>query len=686
MDSRKKKFGDASYFKQCLMDAEDSCKLWHKRAEEAEKAYLPYVNAGMGSSSIDSHIFWSFIQTVQPSLYSRVPTVVCKPRYNKDAQVERVASQQLESVTQVQVAEDRAFDLAMRDITQDAQLTGRGVGRVRLETSSKMEKVEVELFNDNGTFLNVSGEQVQGDIQQRKNGSFYIVEEVPSLLTQHVKYEHVCRKDFYHSPADTWSDVWWLCFKNYLSYDDAYDFLGKKKAEKLNYAKKKEKDEQTESSEASPSDVACVYEVWNKDLGRVYWYSDDCMEFLEDFEDPYGLNDFFPCPRPLYFNPRAGNLYPVAEYEYIKSDLEALNELMLKRHEAYDMLKVIGITDQSLNGVLSDLLSVQNGTIVPVNMNLFNEKGSINQILQIIDFPKVSELIEKSFASEEAIKKTIYEKTGNSDIIRGITDPRETATAQQMKGQFTIQRLSEKQGAVQFFAKDMAVLTAELVAQKFDPELIKLITPLEEKDLELADPAITLLRSDGLRKIAIEIETDSTIAITETLQKEAWVEFVQAVGGVLPNFLQLAEQVPESASLFAKLLQTGSRLFKFGRAMDAELSTFLTAMTEKASQPQQQGPDPIEMMKLELEKEKNQISLGQLQLAMEEAKAKYQIETEKLETQRVLKEEELRQGWDTTRSTQDHEMNLKTIDAMTKFHKPGGAQEMTKRKSLGDLV
>src|SRR5690348_4841834 len=57
-----------------------------------------------------------------------------------------------------------------------------------------------------------------------------------------------------------------------------------------------------------------------------------------------------------------------------------------------------------------------------------------------------------------------YQITGLSDIIRGLSDPNETATAQQIKGQFSVLRISDAQTEVQRFCRDVIRICAEIIA------------------------------------------------------------------------------------------------------------------------------------------------------------------------------------------------------------------------------
>jgi hypothetical protein len=267
-----------------------------------------------------------------------------------------------------------------------------------------------------------------------------------------------------------------------------------------------------------------------------------------------------------------------------------------------------------------------------------------------------------------------------ADIVRGVTDPRETAAAQQMKGQFATMRLGDKQAPVQRIARDMAVLGAELIAEKFSPRTLTLVAALEEEDKPLADQAIRLLRTEGLRQVKLDIETDSTIAITETLQKEAWTEYVATVGSQVPSFVQFIAAVPEAAQFFGQLLAQGSKLFRFGRSVDAALDQMVSGLTEKAmTPPQPPPPDPVQMAKtqneqqsLVIDEKKLEVEMVKVQQRAQEARAKLQMGVEVDSVNIRLEAEKMRQQQDMQRSKQAHEMDLAKMDSMSKFYERQG--------------
>jgi hypothetical protein len=90
----------------------------------------------------------------------------------------------------------------------------------------------------------------------------------------------------------------------------------------------------------------------------------------------------------------------------------------------------------------------------------------------------------------------VFELTGISDILRGETDPNETLGAQQLKAQTGSRRISTVQRDLARFARDLAELVGEVIAEVFSPE-----TMSEMSGLDLtSEPPPELLAQQALLK------------------------------------------------------------------------------------------------------------------------------------------------------------------------------------------
>jgi len=267
----------------------------------------------------------------------------------------------------------------------------------------------------------------------------------------------------------------------------------------------------------------------------------------------------------------------------------------------------------------------------------------------------------------EALKATIYEITGLSDIVRGASVASETATAQQIKAQFGSIRIQDRQAEVQRMARDAVRLMAELIGEKFEPETLGLMTGVDlpqaqqkmmaqqaammaqqagqpvpseiEQVLTVPswDDVLQVLRSDAMRGYRVDIETDSTVQADVARLKTNAAEFVQGFGGFIQAVGPAVQAGAMPMDVVADLLTAFARNFKLGRqAEDA-----LERMGKIAAQP---APQQDQGAAAEAQAEQQRAAM-EMQAKQAEAQAKAQLEQEKLalEAQRLAMEAQIKE-------------------------------------------
>ena len=70
----------------------------------------------------------------------------------------------------------------------------------------------------------------------------------------------------------------------------------------------------------------------------------------------------------------------------------------------------------------------------------------------------------------------MFFSSGTSDIMRGATNPHETATAQRIKGTMGVGRTNDQKGNVENFVRDLLRLKAEIIAKNFDAQTLTQMT------------------------------------------------------------------------------------------------------------------------------------------------------------------------------------------------------------------
>ena len=217
------------------------------------------------------------------------------------------------------------------------------------------------------------------------------------------------------------------------------------------------------------------------------------------------------------------------------------------------------------------------------------------------------------------------ETTGLADIIRGATAADETATAQQIKSNFTSLRLNEMKDDMSRFACDVLRMKAEIICSKYQSEtLIKASGILHTDDVQLVQQAIALLKNEPMRNFNIDIETDTLVLIDQQKDKQERLEFLSAVSGFMKQAMEGAKQQPEMLPLLGELLMFGIRGFKIGRTVEGSFEKFIETAKQQAQNPQ----PSTEQQKVQADLQATQLKA---QIDAQAQQARQQLEAQKFQ-------------------------------------------------------
>ena len=364
------------------------------------------------------------------------------------------------------------------------------------------------------------------------------------------------------------------------------------------------------------------------------------------------------------------SLIPVPDYVQYKDQAEELDLLTERIHYLTEALKVIGLYDGSIEGLQRMFTESRGNELIPVdNWAMFADKGGLKGTIDFFPVQDVVQVVTGLFQAREQAKNDLYEITGMADIIRGQSDPRETAAAQAVKSKFATLRLESRKQEVARFARDILAIMAEIIAEQFSPDTIRNMTGfdfmLDDSEVEEAEnlqseeaqqqgvqqkqrqspeekfnAAIQLLRDDKMRTFRLDIETDSTVAIDQQQEKQDRIEFLQALGG----FLQSAMQAPpDLAPFLGQTLLFGVRGFKVGRELESALEDMVEQYKNRPQQPQENP----EMQKLQMDMQlkqqeaqfKQQMAQAELQHKQQQAQVDAQLAQQKVQAELQAKRE-----------------------------------------------
>jgi hypothetical protein len=564
---------------------------WSGELERAKKRFQGFWD--MGDTVVDTYrqqkadgadvmakdkynILYSSTETIRPNLYAQTPVPSVQLR-NKDTATDeaRVASLILESsLKYIQKEED--FDDVMGGVVEDFLLPGLGQGWVRYDASFEDKKGE------------------DGEIEYKEDKKTPVQE----LLDEMVKIEYLYWQDFLMGIARTWKDVPWVAKRCWMTKKEATDRFGARMANMLTYSTR----EKTGREQDTKADTAEVWEIWNKSNKMVYWYGEGCPELLDAKLDPLKLKRFFPCPRPLRAIKNNRTMVPRALYTQYKSQAETLNVLTKRIRLLGEALRVTGLYDGS-QVKMSDILnpSAGNRMIAVDAWALFAQNGGINGSVQWVPIDVIIKTLNELLKAREVCKAEIYEITGFSDVVRGVSKASETLGAQNIKADWAGARVKWLQAEVQRFARDLLALAGELIAEHCSPatlavfsgvpipkpEDVQAIPELQEQ-IKVFKGACDLIKSDIRRLANIDIETDSTLAANKEQELADRSQFLAASGAFLQQAVPAIEATPELGPLLGALLMFTVRSFPASRIIEDEFEKVTKAM---ANRPQDQDKD-----------------------------------------------------------------------------------------------
>ena len=593
---------------------------WETRGKEIIKRYRDERLETTTEPSARFNILWSNVQTLKPAIFNRVPKPDVKRKFKDKDDVGRVASEILERALEFEVSHYDDFKDTMNHAIDDRLLPGRGVAWIRYEP--EFEHVEGnEHVNDDGFQITEDADEPEG---------------YDRLVGEHCPVDYVSWLDFGHVVARTWDEITGVWRKVYMTKEKVSERFGDEIANRLPYdvcAPSASESEYVRADDVGAKNQAAVYEYWDADTATVYWLSKSHNVILDSKADPLKLEDFFPCPRPLFATMTTDSLVPIGDYVMYQDQAKELDIICDRIGGLVKALKVAGVYDASQPAIKRLMQEAFANDLIPVNdWSMFTEKGGLQGAVQFIPITDVANALMNLYNARDQIKNVIYEVTGMGDIMRSMSDPQETATAQTLKAQFGTLRLRTAQDDVAFFATEILRIKAQIIGQHYQPETIAKISGAAQmdEDPQVIAGALQMIKNDVLRTFRIEVDADSLVEIDEQQDKADRVEFLKAAGGFLEQAMGVGAQAPELAPLLGEMLMFGIRGFKAGRQLEGEFDAAMSQL-KQAAMMRMQNPQPNpEMMKSQADMQAKQAEMqANIQIQQARTQADMQIEQHK---------------------------------------------------------
>ncbi len=456
-----------------------------------------------------------------------------------------------------------------------------------------------------------------------------------TIVKQKVKTRHIYRKDFLHEAVRSWDDVSWIAFGHDLS-KERFDERNERGLEGISFTDTE--DVQTGSygtADLNPDPqfaTTRAWEIWDKRRRKIIWFSESVSQIMSETDDVLELSGFWPIARPLFSNLTNDSLIPIPEYK-VYQDLAAEMDLVTSRISALTKaLKLKGLYAKE-NPEVERLLRAHHLEMIPVEDYYgLADKGGIEGALLFMPLGQIIEALNQLYVNRDQLKQTIFEITGLGDLLRGVSDPVESATAQRIKGQFGTLRLDEKRRAIERYARDLIEIKADLIVGHFEPHLIAQMANYSLDDPMTAErfgAALSVLK-DRYAEFRIDVETDSTIAVNTEIEKEATKELLEGLVGLMTGLGPAVAAGQLDLTVLLELARVAIRPFRGARSLENLIDDIQG--TAQNGAPQQ--PDPAQVL-MQLETQKQH---GQLQLAIQ----KNQSEMQKHQMEMIEKQEDFR--------------------------------------------
>jgi hypothetical protein len=639
-----------------IMSYERQYKRWEQRADRIVKKYKDDSRYDRNPNA-RFNILWSNVQTIQPAIFARLPRPDVSRRFRDNDPIGRVASMMLERALEFEIEHYGDYKSAMNNSVLDRLLGGRGVSWVRYEPHFAVDEPGEP---DDGF-------QVTEDSDESETPEGETNENPERIEYECAPVDYVHWKEFGHSPgARTWEEVTCVWRKVYMSRPALVERFG----EELGYKIPLDTKPADDKNSYKPTDgvyEAVIYEIWDKETGKVLWISKSLGKIIDERDDPLQLENFFPCPKPLYSTLTTDSLEPIPDFVIYQDQARELDTLCDRIDGLINALKVRGVYDASSSELQRLFSEGENNTLIPVdNWMAFAEKQGMKGAIDLVDITPFAQALSQCYQAMEQVKGQIYELMGIADIQRGQTDPNETLGAQIIKSNNASGRLKTMQHAVVDFATTILSIKAQIICNHFTDETLVQISgamQLSDQDKQLIPQAIALLRDQASKNFRIEVTSDSMIYQDEQQEKQDRVAFLAAVGQYLQMALPAAQAAPELTPMLVEMLKFGVTAFKAGKQLEGIIDETADKLRETAKQQAQQPPQPpVELQKVQMEQQAEMQKL-QMQAQIEQAKIRGQMELEKAKQEYQAQENQLKFQLEDQRNREEKQMELQLEQA-----------------------
>lgn len=559
-------------------ELEASKKELQKFHDDADKITRRFLDKRDEWAKEESRVnlFWSTTKVLLSLLYARPPRAsVARSFLDADDDQARVAGQIIQRLLNRSFDDNVShWDNAVRQGIEDWLVVGMGQIWLRYEVETALEVIPAELDPLTGDEL------VPEQTYER-------------IVNEDAPVDYIYWKDFFWSPARTWNEVRWVARRVYMTKDQLTKRFGEEIAKVVPLTTSQKSSQNDQAPKFDPWAKAEVFEIWEKETKRVYWMAKGSEVILDVKDDPLGLDEFFPCPKPLAANVTSSNFMPRADYIFAQDQFNELDEINTRITWLTRAAKVAGVYDKAAGDSVGRMFSqAAENQLIPVdNWAMFAESGGVKGKVDFAPIEQVVNCIERLRQYRQDKTVQIYEVLGISDVMRGSTRASETATAQQIKAQFGSTRIQLMQFYIAEWITQALRIKAEIISKHFQPDTIATRSNImRTPDAQYAQVAIQLIKDEQLAEYRISVEADSMAAMDWAAERDAAVQFMQGLGAFISQVAPMAQSVPGAAPYLLRLLQWSVSKFRVSGEIESILDQAIGTMQQQGVQPPEPSP------------------------------------------------------------------------------------------------
>lgn len=567
-------------------------KTWRDRAEQVIERYKDEKKR----TSSRFNILWSNTKVLSSATLSSRPKPMVSRRYKDDNPIAMQVSEVIERALSYTID---VYDFDGNAFLANLDYLLPGLGQIRVRYVPYFEKgeppviplIEEEHINVEGVssiYRTNGGEEISDPLFDDVGTPYIMGEPQEELVYEELTCEVVPWKRFRWQVSNTWENCQWAAIEHYLTREELEDqFPDKAKKIPLGYTCEGKKS----ATEEDGKDRAKVYEIFDKREREIVIIAEGFNEVLAKEKDPLQLQGFYPFAKPMLANTTAEDTTPIPDFLFYQDQAIELDDLTQRINKITNQIKWRGFYDGTFKD-LANITNLDDGEFDPVedwSTRFPDANRKLENAIAAMPIGDLMTVLQMLQQAREVVKQTIYEITGLSDIVRGATKATETLGAQQLKQQNAGLRLTEKQNEVARFFRDIFRIKSEIMAEHFSPETLSMMT-----GIEVTPEMQAMMQSDMMRTYSIDVESDSTVSVDQTMEQENVTKLLGAVTQFMGAAVPLTQQgVPPS--IIVEMLLFAVRRFKGSRQLEQILEKIGTQNVSggaNAVNPQMGGTPP----------------------------------------------------------------------------------------------